>query len=212
MHKLFGLLVSACCLLLAASCLLPSTAAAQVVTPRGKDAAVYQDAGIESPIVAQVEADARWRLEFTAAEIPARLPSDTPLTFRFLLPARDTGMAVMARVRGPGKRNEGWVEPEKVKILPDPFWKLPPDAPLYVPMRARQVPPIRSAKVPAGFRATACSYLLLLDSEGRVAGLRPLSAATDPALEEVLRQFRFAPVRVEGEAMHLLVALRAEPR
>lgn len=192
---------------------LACTAAAQVATPRGKVAAVYKQADMDSYIVAEVEPNGRWRLEFTGAEIAARLPGESPaLLLKFLLPARDTGLALMARVRGPGKNNDGWVEAEKVEISPDPAWKIPSHTPLFVPMKARQLPPLRAAPPAATSPTKPCSYLLLVDPEGKVAGLRPLESPTDPALEGALRQFRFAPVRVEGEPTHVLLAIRAEPR
>jgi hypothetical protein len=81
-----------------------------------------------------------------------------------------------------------------------------------VPMRIRHLPPIRVASLPASLRIKPCSYLLLVDREGRVAGLRPLKDTTEPELEAALRQFRFAPVRMEGEPVHVLLALRATPK
>lgn len=168
---------------------------------------------MESAIVAEVEPNGRWRLEFTGAEIPARLPGEPgALVLKFLLPARDTGLAVLARVRGPGKGNQGWVEAEKVEISPDPGWKIPIHTPLFVPMKARQVPPLRVAPLNAGLEPRRWSYLLLVDPEGKVAGVRPLESAADAALEAALQQFRFAPLRVEGEPIHVLLAIRAEPR
>ena len=213
----FRLLLPACCLLLTAYCLLLTALcfplAAQVITPRGKDAAVYRDPDIDSPIVGEVEADGRWRIEFGAAEVTARLPAEWPgVEFRFLLPARDTGPALMLEVRGPGRGNQGWVTPERVEISPAPYWKIPTDTLLFVPMRIRHLPPIRAASLPAGLRVKPCSYLLLVDREGRVAGLRPLRENTEPELEAALRQFRFAPVRMEGEPVHVLLALRIVAR
>lgn len=192
---------------------LITSTSAQIVTPRGKVAVIYREPNVESSIVAEVEPNGRWRLEFTGAEIPARLPSESSsLALKFLLPARDTGLAVLARVRGPGKGNEGWVEVEKVEVSPDPAWKIPADTLLFVPMKARQVPPLRVAPLGASIAARRCSYLLLVDPEGKVAGVRPLESAKDPALESALHLFRFAPMRVEGEPVHVLLAIRAEPR
>jgi len=207
----------ACCLLLAAYCLLLTAfcfpLAAQIITPRGKDAAVYRDPDIASPIIGEVEANGRWRIEFGAAEVIARLPAESPaVELRFLLPARDTGAAVMFQVRGPGRGTEGWVIPEKVEVSPAPFWKIPSDTLLFVPVRIRHLPPIRAASLPAGLRIKPCSYLLLVDREGKVAGLRPLRETTEPELEAALRQFRFAPVRLEGEPIHVLLALRIVAR
>lgn len=168
---------------------------------------------MESAIVGEVESNGRWRLEFTGAEIPARLPGESAaLVLKFLLPARDTGLAVLARVRGPGKGNQGWVEAEKVEVSPDRGWKIPIHTLLFVPMKARQVPPLRAAPLSAGLESRRWSYLLLVDPEGKVAGVRPLESAADAALEAALQQFRFAPMRVEGEPVHVLLAIRAEPR
>jgi len=192
------------------SILLAASAAAQVVTPRGKVAAVYKDPGLESFIVSEVEANGRWRLDFSAAEIPARLPDESSPSalVRFLLPARDNGVSVLARVRGPGKKNEGWVDPEKIDISADPAWKIPSSTLLFVPMKARQVPPLRAAALPAGAGSKPVSFLLLVDLDGKVAGVRPLDASADPETENALRQFRFAPMRLEGEPVYVLLAVR----
>ena len=195
------------------SALLASASLAQVVTPRGRFAAIYEAPDPISPIVAEVGRTGRWRLQFTGAKIAARLPKESSsFLFAFLLPARDTGKALLARVHIPGKKNQGWVEVEKVEISPERFWKIPADTLLFVPMRARHLPPLRVALLPAGLRNRSCSYLLLVDTEGKVASLRPLEDVTDPALEAALQQFQFAPTVVEGEPTHVLLAIRAEPR
>lgn len=206
--------------------LLLTPAFSQIVTPRGKMAAVYQQADIESTIISEVEPDGRWRLDFTGAEIPGRLPDESAAyTLRFLLPGRDTGFVLLARVKGPGRRNEGWVNPETVEISPDPAWKIPPDTLMFVPMKARHIPPLKAASLPAGVPAKSASYLLLVDPEGKVLKVRSLDVsdpaihpnaqntrAGDPVMDDAMKQFRFAPVRVEGDPVHLLMAIRIEPK
>lgn len=196
------------CLSLVPARLLP----AQVVTPRGNDAAVHEQPDLESNIVSEVEPDGRWRLDFAGSEILARLPAETPgIVFKFLLPGRDSGVALMARVRVPGKRTQGWVEPEKLDISPEAFWKIPRDTRVFAPMTRHQVPPLHAAPVPAGLTTKKCSYLLLVDPSGKVAGLKLLDGDANPALEGALKNFRFAPIRLEGEPIHLLLAIQAEP-
>ena len=195
------------------SALLASACLAQVVTPRGSFAAIYKAPDPASPFVAEVEPSGRWRLQFTGAKIAARLPKESSeFEFAFLLPARDTGKALLARVHIPGKKDQGWVEPAKVEVSPAPFWKIPANTLLFAPMRARHLPPLRVAPLPAGLQNLPCSYLLLVDTEGKVASLRALEGATDPALESALRQFQFAPMVVDGEPTHVLLAIRVGPR
>ena len=195
------------------SALLASVCLAQVVTPRGHFAAIYEAPDPISPMVAEVEPTGRWRLQFTGAKIAARLPKESSaFQFTFLLPARDTGRALLARVHIPGKKDQGWVESAKVEVSPARFWKIPTDTPLFVPMRARHLPPLRVAPLPTGLQNRPCSYLLLVDTEGKVASLRPLEDSTDSSLEAALRQFQFAPAVVDGEPTHVLLAIRVEPR
>ena len=195
------------------SALLASACLAQVVTPRGSFAAIYEAPDPTSPFVAEVEPTGRWRLQFTGAKIAARLPKESSeFEFAFLLPARDNGKALLARVHIPGKKDQGWVEPAKVEVSPAPFWKIPTNTRLFTPMRARHLPPLRVAPLPAGLQNCPCSYLLLVDTEGKVASLHPLEDSTDPGLEAALKQFQFAPTVVEGEPTHLLLAIRVEPR
>lgn len=188
-------------------------ACAQVVTPRMKMVPIYRHADMDSGIVAEVEPDGRWRLDFSGAEAAARLPAETPgLGLTFLLPARDDGFAVMARVRGRGRKNLGWVEADKVDISLDLAWKLPTSTLVFVPMKARQIPPLRSLPEAKDLAAHRGSYLLLVDPEGGVVAVRPLEGAGDQAVEAAVRRFRFAPIRVEGESVHVLLALRLQPQ
>ncbi len=208
---------------LALPAVLAGPAAAQIVTPRGRVAAVYKQHDMESSIVAEVEPNGRWRLDFSGAEVPVRLPEESaaatrsersgqPVAMKVLLPARDNGFSVLARVKGPGKKNEGWVDPEKVEISPDPAWKIPAATLLFVPMKVRQVPPVKAAAIPVAAQGKSGAYLLLIDPEGKVAGVRPLEGAAEPALENALLQFRFVPMRFEGEPVHVLLAVRVESR
>ena len=208
--------------MLLSALLMAGVACAQVITPRRKVAAVYKEPDLESIIISEVEPNGRWRLDFSGAEIATRLPDEAAggPEIKFLLPGRDNGSALMAHVRGPGKKNDGWVDPEKIEISPDAAWKIPTTSVLFVPLRARQIPPLRAGSLPAALPAAslpAGSWMLLVDPEGRVAGVRPVAdpapAAAVPAadaatIEAALRQFRFAPMRFEGEPVHVLLAVR----
>jgi hypothetical protein len=187
---------------------------AQVLTPRGDDAAVYETPNMaELRIIAQVRPDGKWRLEFTGSQAAIRLPSESDaVSLTFLLPARDTGLAVLARARGPGKNNQGWVEVSRIEVSPEAEWKLPRNTVLFVPMTPRQVPRFRAAGLPPNLRVKPCSYLVMIDPEGKVLALRLLEGAPSSPFEAALSEFRFVPVRVEGESAHVLVAIRAEPR
>ena len=189
--------------------LLAAATSAQIVTPRSRTAPVYQQADMESTIVAEIEADGRWRLDFTGAELPAKMPEDPGATMKFLLPGRDNGMHVFARVRGRGKRDEGWALPDKIEVSPDAGWKIPRTTLVFAPMRARQVPPVRTVPRFTAPPAKTSSYLLLIGPEGEVAGVRPIDAP-NPALEAALQQMRFAPLRFEGEPVHVLLAVKIE--
>ncbi len=202
---------TACLLaLLAAAGVAP--AKAQLVTPRGDDAIVYQSADIEAPhIVAQIERDAVWRLEFDGAQAQPRLPeSYQGPAIKVLMPARHTGATVLAHVRGANKRDIGWVEPGKIDISPDSAWKIRRDTSLFVPMIANQIPPIREAPVPAGVKARAATYLLLAEPDGKVIGVRRTDGAENPALETALKEFRFSPIVVDGDPSYLLLAIKVE--
>ncbi len=191
--------------------LLPAAASAQIVTPRSRTAPVYQQADMESTIVGEIEPDGRWQLDFSGAELPAKMSEDPGTSLKFLLPGRDNGTYVFARVRGRGKRDQGWVLPEKIEVSPDAGWKIPRTTLVFAPMRARQVPPVRTVPHFAERPAKAASYLLLITPEGNVAGVRPLDGAdANPALESALQQMRFAPLRFEGEPVHVLLAIKVE--
>lgn len=196
-------------LLVAAGALLVN---AQLVTPRGDDAIVYHSADVDSPhIVAQIERDAVWRLEFDGAQAQARLPEDYQgPVIRILMPARNTGSSVLAHVRGASKRDNGWVEPGKIEISPDSVWKIRRDTSLFVPMIANQIPPIREAPLPAGMKAKAATFLVLAEPDGKVLGVRRTDGAEDPEFEKALKGFRFAPIMVDGEPSYLLLAIKVE--
>ncbi len=194
--------------------LLAAAGRAQLVTPRERDTPVYRSPNSDRmTMIGQVEPDRPWRLEFSAAEAPVKLPAGAaaPGPLKFLLPGRDTGVAIFAKVRGPGKSSDGWVEPDKVDISPDPYWKLRPNALLFVPLVAGQIPAITSGQAPANLGAARCSYFVLVNPEGKVAGLRLIDGDSDAALETAVKEWRFPPIRLEGDPAYMVLALRAEP-
>jgi len=191
----------------------PPAAAGQVVTPKGRVAPVYRADRVDSGMIAQVEADGRWRLDFHGAEVAAPLPGLSRADVRYLLPARDNGRSLLARVQGPGRNDNGWIEPASLEISPERFWKIPRASLLFVPMRERQVPPLVSASLEVAPKAGR-SYLLLIDPDGRVIDVAPLvdyhekkETEPDPAIEAALKQWQFTPSLLEGEPVHMVLGI-----